>query len=109
MTSHPAADRRSIPCMPHPRWTSAGPLATTSPLCLMKIAPLTEKRSGRKRTASATTGECWPQITGALHDELLIKVAHVERGRISSLLAEIGCTHGQLNRGGPAHTTRARR
>jgi hypothetical protein len=34
-------------------------------------------------------GKCWLTITGALHDDLLIKVAHVQRGHIHSLLAEI--------------------
>ena len=34
-------------------------------------------------------GKCWLTITGALHDDLLVKVAHVQRGHIHSLLAEI--------------------
>ncbi len=34
-------------------------------------------------------GKCWITITGSLHDDLLIKVAHVSRGHIKTLLAEI--------------------
>ena len=34
-------------------------------------------------------GKCWITITGSLHDDLLIKVAHVSRGHIHTLLAEI--------------------
>ena len=34
-------------------------------------------------------GKCWLTLTAALHDDLLVKVAHVPRGHIHSLLTEI--------------------
>ena len=34
-------------------------------------------------------GKCWLAITGSLHDDLLNKVAHVQRGHIHALLKEI--------------------
>ena len=34
-------------------------------------------------------GKCWLAITGSLHDDLLIKTSHVQRGHIASLLKEI--------------------
>jgi len=34
-------------------------------------------------------GKCWLAITGTLHDDLLNKVAHVQRGHIHALLKEI--------------------
>ena len=34
-------------------------------------------------------GKCWLTITASLHDDLLVKVAHVERGKIATLMTEI--------------------
>src|SRR4051812_48392976 len=45
-------------------------------------------KSDEKKPEENWVGKCWITITGALHDDLLVKVAHVERGHIESLLAE---------------------
>lgn len=36
-----------------------------------------------------TVGKCWIIITNALHDELYLKLAHVQQGHISTLVSEI--------------------
>jgi hypothetical protein len=44
---------------------------------------------GEKKAEENWVGKCWLIITGAIHDDLLMKVAHVDRGKIESLLIEI--------------------
>ena len=34
-------------------------------------------------------GKCWIIVTSALHDELFLKLAHVEQGHIATLMSEI--------------------
>ena len=42
-----------------------------------------------KADAANWVGKCWLTITTALHDDILVKVAHVPRGHIQALLIEI--------------------
>src|SRR5690349_893558 len=48
-----------------------------------------QAQSREEKKEDNWVGKCWLIITGAIHDDLLMKVAHIERGKIESLLIEI--------------------
>ena len=70
-------------------WAATGKdiFALKDQVCVAAIKAVMEEKDASKR--DNWVGTCWLTITGALHDDLLVKVAHVERGMIGSLLAEI--------------------
>jgi hypothetical protein len=49
--------------------------------CVTAIKAVNDEKDYDKR--DNWVGKCWLTITGALHDDLLVKVAHVERGMIN--------------------------
>jgi len=53
-------------------------------------AALLAQTKAEAKSADFWVNKCWLTITAALHDDLLVKVAHVERGNIPGLLAELG-------------------
>jgi hypothetical protein len=54
---------------------------------LKAVAELKEDSSDSRK--KDTVGKCWTIITSSLHDDLFIKLVHVEPGRIETLMAEI--------------------
>ena len=70
-------------------------LAVTDQACTAALHKLrTEETKGTKEAAALVAAncwvtECWMTITKSLHDDILMKVAHVERGLIETLLKEI--------------------
>ena len=57
------------------------------------VAALTKLHAESKTAAEVSqhgwVTTCWSSITKSLHEEIMIKVSHVERGHIASLLKEI--------------------
>src|SRR6185437_1566988 len=49
----------------------------------------TDKSGKEAKKPEDWVGRCWMIITASLHDEVYLKVNHVRRGLIQSLLAEI--------------------
>ena len=73
-------------------WAKTGKdiLLVTDAVCiaaLSKIHKEDAKADDYAKHGWVTT--CWNTITKSLHDEILLKVAHVERGHIETLLKEI--------------------
>lgn len=72
-------------------------LSITNDMCAAALAKLREEGKTAKETQTNTTSnewvtKCWTIITKSLHDDILTKVAHVERGHIESLLKEISAS-----------------
>lgn len=75
--------------------------ARTSAACWaatrMQIFDITDDECGRAtkawlesdRKSIDWVGRCWQIITTSLHDELFLKLIHVEQGRIATLMSEI--------------------
>ena len=70
-------------------------LNVTDAVCAAALHKLrTEESKGTKEAlaivnANEWVTQCWVTITKSLHDDILMKVAHVERGQIESLLKNI--------------------
>ncbi len=84
-------------------------LTVTDTACTAALHKVrTEETKGTKDSATlvaanAWVTECWTTITKSLHDDILMKVAHVERGMIETLLKEIAASLvvGTLDEVGP--------
>jgi hypothetical protein len=68
----------------------------TNEVCdTLAASPSTSEEKDKPRPASESpkvkdpVGKCWTLITGSLHDDLFIKLVHVQSGHIASLMAEI--------------------
>ena len=73
-------------------WSKTGKdiFTITDAACVAALTKLhSESKSSTESAQHGWVTTCWSAITKSLHDEIMIKVAHVERGHIASLLKEI--------------------
>jgi hypothetical protein len=64
--------------------------AVTDDECKAAVAVLEgDAKKPEEKSAADWVGKCWTIITSSLHDEVYLKVNHVSRGLIKSLLSEI--------------------
>ena len=76
-------------------WAKTGKdiLAVTNAACKAALTKLhDEAKTADERAAHSWVSTCWLMITKSLHDDILMKVAHVERGCIETLLKEIAAS-----------------
>ena len=88
-------------------WAKTGKdiLAVTNAACKAALTKLhDEAKTADERAAHSWVSTCWLMITKSLHDDILMKVAHVERGCIETLLKEIAASLvvSTLDEGRPA-------
>ena len=73
-------------------WTKTGKdlLQITDAACVSAMQAA--QREDAKGDEHKWVAKCWEVITKSLHDDILLKVAHVERGHLHSLLTEIAAS-----------------
>ena len=73
-------------------WTKTGKdiLVVTDNACTTALQAA--QRDDVKGDEHKWVAKCWEVITKSLHDDVLLKVAHIERGRIATLLKEIAAS-----------------